>query len=202
MTGMIYFNCISTLPGHIWGSFRWYFREGSGVVWCHLNKTESWNMIFLVSLRDKKRFVLKTFSHLKSINLFYLGTSSKDEITELHRWTETSQIPKKHESGYFHGWGWNGTPSIASCPVPPLQGHNFSLTLGASLAGGVSALALVTTQETWCKRQWGWFGGVFLDTKMFHTYMWQATKNCLVCYQKLDGVCQADPSGLLSEIPK
>lgn len=58
---------------------------------------------FLGSLRDKKGFVLKTFSHLKSINLFYLGISSKDEITELHRQTETSQIPKKQEYGYFHG---------------------------------------------------------------------------------------------------
>lgn len=114
-------------------------------------------------MRDKKRFVLKTFSHLKSINLFYLGTSSKDEITELHRWTETSQIPKKHESGYFHSWGWNGTPSVASCPVPPHQGHDFCVTLGASLAGGVSALALATTPETWCKKEWGRFGGVLWD---------------------------------------
>lgn len=40
-------------------------------------------MIFLDFLRDEKRFVLKTFSRLKSINLLYLGTSSKDEITEL-----------------------------------------------------------------------------------------------------------------------
>lgn len=40
-------------------------------------------MIFLDFLRDEKRFVLKTFSHLKSINLLYLGTSSKDEITAL-----------------------------------------------------------------------------------------------------------------------
>lgn len=87
----------------------WYFREGNGVVWCHLNKTESWNMFFLDFLRDKKRFVLKTFSRLKSINLFYVGTRSEDEITELHGWTETSQIPQKHESGYFHGWRWNAT---------------------------------------------------------------------------------------------
>lgn len=42
-------------------------------------------MIFLYFLRDEKRFVLKTFSHLKSINIFYLGTNSEDEITELHR---------------------------------------------------------------------------------------------------------------------
>lgn len=40
-------------------------------------------------------------------------------------------------------------------PVPPFQGDNFCVTLGASLAGAVSALALATTQETWCKRQWG-----------------------------------------------
>lgn len=37
------------------------------------------------------------------------------------------------------------------------------VSLGASLAGGVSALALATTPETWCKKEWGRFGGVLLD---------------------------------------
>lgn len=91
-------------------------------------------MIFLDFLRDEKRFVLKTFSRLKSINLLYLGTSSKDEITELCGWTETSQIPRKQKSGYFHGGGWNETLSVASCPAFPPQGHHFCVTLGPSLA--------------------------------------------------------------------
>lgn len=118
----------------------WYFHEGNGVVWCHLNKTESWNTIFLYFLRDKKRFVLKTLSRLKSINVFYLGTSSEDEIIELHRLTETSQIPQK--PGY---------------PIP--QDHHFGITWGAALAGWGSA------QETCCQEQQGPFGSVLSDAQ-------------------------------------
>lgn len=121
----------------------WYFHEGNGVVWCHLNNTESWNTIFLYFLRDKKRFVLKTLSRLKSINVFYLGTSSEDEIIELHRLTETSQIPWK--PGY---------------PVP--QDHHFGVTWGAALAGWGSA------QETCCQEQQGPFGSVLSDAQPWH----------------------------------
>lgn len=121
----------------------WYFHEGNGVVWCHLNNTESWNTIFLYFLRDKKRFVLKTLSRLKSINVFYLGTSSEDEIIELHRLTETSQIPWK--PGY---------------PVP--QVHHFGVTWGAALAGWGSA------QETCCQEQQGPFGSVLSDAQPWH----------------------------------
>lgn len=37
-----------------------------------------------------------------------------------------------------------------------------------------------------------------LDPDLFHTYMWQATKNCLGL---LDGVCQADPWSSPSDCP-
>lgn len=116
----------------------WYFHEGSGVVWCHLNKTESWDMIFLYFLRDEKRFVLKTFSHLKSINIFYLGTNSEDEITELHRWTETSQIIQKQGFGSLQGWGWNEILALAWHPAP-LPRIPCWVTWGVSLVGWGSA---------------------------------------------------------------
>lgn len=156
--------------------------EGNGVVWYHLKNQESWNMTFLDFLRDKKRFVLKTFSRLKSINLFYLGTSSKDEITELRWWSETSQISWKQDSGYFHGRGRNETLSVALCPAPRPQGHHFCVILGARLAGWDAALALATAQQTCCKRQQGWFGGVFLGTwpwPLFHSCTWQAVRRSL-----------------------
>lgn len=105
-------------------------------------------------MRDKKRFVLKTFSHLKSINLFYLGTSSKDEITELTDEQRPHRYQRKMDPVTFMAEDEMGLQPLPR-PVPPFQGDNFCVTLGASLAGAVSALALATTQETWCKRQWG-----------------------------------------------
>lgn len=144
MTGMIYFNCISTPSAHVQGSswviFPW--RQWNCVMPFKQNRIlfKQNKTIFLYFLRDKKRFVLKTLSRLKSINVFYLGTSSEDEITELHRLTETSQIPQK--PGY---------------PIP--QDHHFGITWGAALAGWGSA------QETCCQEQQGPFGSVLSDAQ-------------------------------------
>lgn len=154
MSGVIYFNCISTLPAHIRGSSWVIFPDGQWTCVMPFKQNRKLKYVFFIYiLRDKKRFVLKTFSRLKSINLFYLRTSSEDEITELHGWTETSQIPQKQESGYFHGWGWNGTLSTASCPAPPPQGHRFCVALGTSLADWDGDVAWATAQETCCKGQ-------------------------------------------------
>lgn len=90
-------------------------------------------------------------------------------------------------------------------PAPPLQGHNFCVTLGASLAGAVSALALATTQKLGARGSGddlvvsSWT----LDPDLcFLPACDKLPGTVLVCYQKLDGVCQADPSGLPSEISK
>lgn len=170
----------------------WYFREGKGVVWCHLNKTESWNMmVFVRFLEGREEICFKNLQPPSS----HKSILPRDKQQGWDHWaarmnrdlTDTAEtrvwlLPRSRMK-------WNSIHCIVSSspsPRTPLLCY-----LGCK-PGWAGALALATAQET-CFRSsrddvvvsfW-----MLVPDLCFIPAHDRLSGTLLVCYQKLLWVC-------------